>query len=102
MPQRRVFVNKAKLVAKPRVVQKTAPARRLESQIMRKTFARLKARGVPQREIDLLISLRKRAIQFSAKGIALARKKTPDVVVQAQAGKAWEEFYQALSRYPLQ
>lgn len=89
-------------MVKQKVAKQPLHGRNLEMQIMKKTFASLKARGVPQNEINLLISLRRRAIQLSAKGIALARKKTPNVVIQAQASKAWEEFYQQLSRYPLQ
>jgi hypothetical protein len=95
-----VAKSRVTLVPKPRTIRTRLSAAKFESQIMKKKFEELKERGVLKQELDYLIKLNLTAVRLSTEADALMKRKKPNSVeVQARAAKAWELFYQELSRY---
>jgi len=99
--KRRVMVAKPK-VSKGRVISKSKviSALKLEADRLKNTFANLRAKGVPQEKINMLIQLKKKANELSMQADSLARKNDPNArVVNAKAAKALEFFYENLLRF---
>ena len=79
---------------------KGVSAARLEVERLQKTFANFQEKGVPIKDIKMLIDLKKKADNLSLQANSLTRKKHPNAkVANAKAASAVEFFYQNLLKY---